>query len=234
MPSARYGLVVGRLAFPTPSVALPVTRLTYEVFPAHAAVHIREEWSCTTFMALALLQSASVCAGFENPPLMRFILSVPLYRFSNARPLQGSKLPVGRNLPQLQHGPPSWFRTTSAVYSAHRLAGLLRPATGSGVRYVSASGRPRSNRSYRVALLMIPATRFTPLEEFPSFAAVLHHCSRCPLVVTLHSTPHETPRCFMKPGACSEERGGIDAEALMPPQLCGAPSWQARMKFSSR
>lgn len=46
MPSARYELVVGRLAFPTPSLTLPVTRRVFEVFPAHTAVHIREEWSC--------------------------------------------------------------------------------------------------------------------------------------------------------------------------------------------
>jgi hypothetical protein len=82
MHSTRYGLVMGRLAFPTSSLALPVTRVTFEVFPARAAVHIREEWSCNTFVALALLQSASVCAGSENPPLMGFILSVPLYRLS--------------------------------------------------------------------------------------------------------------------------------------------------------
>jgi len=33
--------------------------------------------------------------------------------------------------------PPSWFRTTSTVYSAPRGPGLLRPGTGHGVRCVS-------------------------------------------------------------------------------------------------
>jgi len=82
--------------------------------------------------------------------------------------------------------------------------------------------------------MTIPATLFTPLEEFPSLAAVLHHCSRCPLVVTLHFTPREAPRCFTGPDTCSEEHGGTCAETLALPQLCGSPSWQARVKFSSR
>jgi hypothetical protein len=82
--------------------------------------------------------------------------------------------------------------------------------------------------------MTIPATRFTPLEEFPSLAAVLHHCSRCPLAVTVHFTPREAPRCFTRPDACSEERGKTSAEALALPQLCGAPSWQARVEFPSR
>jgi hypothetical protein len=32
--------------------------------------------------------------------------------------------------------------------------------------------------------LAFPATRFTPFEEFPSSAAVPHHCGRCHLAVT--------------------------------------------------
>ena len=73
--------------------------------------------------------------------------SVPLYRLSDARPLPGSKLPVRWSLPRSQHGPSSWFHTTSTVYSAQRPAGLLRPASGSGVRYVSMSCRPPECRS---------------------------------------------------------------------------------------
>jgi len=70
--------------------------------------------------------------------------------------------------------------------------------------------------------LTFPVTLFTPLEEFPSFAAVLHHCSRCPLVVTFHFTPSEARKCFTGSDACSEERGSASAEARVLPQLCGA------------
>jgi hypothetical protein len=118
MPSARYGLVVGRLAFPTPSLALPVTRMAYEVFPAHAAVHIREEWSCNTFMDLALLQSASICAGFENPPLLGFILKcapLPFLRCASSPGKQASRRPG-----------PATVRAWAAHVVSHHLGGLLR------------------------------------------------------------------------------------------------------------
>jgi hypothetical protein len=115
---ARYGLVAGRLAFPTPSVALPVTRLTFEVFPAHAAVHIRNEWSCNTFMDLALLQSASFCAGSENPPLLGFILQcapLPFLLCASSPGKQASHRSVPATVP-----------TWAALVVSHHLGGLLR------------------------------------------------------------------------------------------------------------
>jgi hypothetical protein len=116
--SAKYGLVAGRLAFPASSLALPVTRMAFEVFPARAAVHIREEWSCNTFVALALLQSASVCAGSEDPPLMRFIQKcapLPFVRCASSPGKQAShRLELAKALAWAVH------------VVSHHLDGLLR------------------------------------------------------------------------------------------------------------
>jgi hypothetical protein len=147
---------------------------------------IREEWSCNTFVALVLLQSASVCAGSENPPLMRFILKCAPLPFVPCASSLGSKLPDGSSLPQLEHGPPSWFRTTSTVYSAQRLAGLLRPATGSGVRYVSMVGKPVDNRSY--------------LQDCqPSPRNAVHTLRRIPLVCSRTASLQPLPSCCYLP-----------------------------------
>jgi hypothetical protein len=63
---------------------------------------------------------------------------------TDARPLPGDESPFGTTLPGVAHVPPAWFLTTSTAFSAHRLAGLLHPAAGPGVRRVS--GRSPSSR----------------------------------------------------------------------------------------
>jgi hypothetical protein len=57
------------------------------------------------------------------------------------------------------------------------------PAKGSP-RFVSAASHVARGRQEVVGT--VPATRFTPFEEFPSSAAVPHHCGRCLLGVTAH------------------------------------------------
>jgi hypothetical protein len=47
------------------------------------------------------------------------------------------------------------------------------------VRYVSVSLDLVKTSSYSIET-PFPAARFTPFEEFPSSAAVPHHCGRCP------------------------------------------------------
>jgi len=87
----------------------------------------------------------------------------------------------GLPLPSDRHVPSPWFRTTSTAYSAHRSRVYCTPKPD-GVRCVSklplTSVADRSRQCGETAL--IPAARFTPFEEFPSSAAVPHHCGRCP------------------------------------------------------
>jgi hypothetical protein len=100
----------------------------------------------------------------------------------------------GSGLPDPDHVPTPWFRTTSPVFSAVRpvtgtaapsplrvislrVAGLLHPAANRGVHRVS------------VRLLLLPGlaavTRdvYLPLEGFPPSSAVPCHHGLCPLAV---------------------------------------------------
>jgi len=209
--------------------------MAFEVFPARAAVHIRKERSCNTFVALALLQSASICAGSEDPPLVRFILKcapLPSFPCASSPGKQASRW--------LE---PATAQAWAALVVSHHLDGLLRAkACGfvapryrfwSSLRF-NAGQTCELPKQLTGPTKRIPVTRFTPLEEFPSFVAVLHHCSPCLLAVTLHFTPGDTPRCVARPDACSEERGHAGTEALACPQLFGASTWQARLKFSEQ
>jgi hypothetical protein len=90
--------------------------------------------------------------------------------------------------------PPSWFRTTSTVSSSSRLASLLHLAASRGSTRFRTD---RPGRAPQAAALpgptgTIPASQFTPLEEFPSSTAVPHHCGRCLLDVDPH--PHARER----------------------------------------
>jgi hypothetical protein len=78
----------------------------------------------------------------------------------------------------------------------------------------------------------LPVTRFTPFEEFPSFAAVLHHCSRCPLAVTFHFTPCEAPRCFVRPGAVPKNLDRQVPRHLLARNWVALQPEQVRLKFS--
>jgi hypothetical protein len=66
------------------------------------------------------------------------------------------------------------------------VAGLLHPAAGSEVRRVSR--RPSHLLLDVGPNLPFPASR-SPFEEFPSSAAVPHHCGRCLLAVSVHPPP---------------------------------------------
>jgi hypothetical protein len=104
----------------------------------------------------------------------------PSTDITDARPLPGDESPIGATLPGAAHVPPAWFLTTSTASSAHRLAGLLRPAAGPGVRRVSGRSPPRDGE---------------PFEGFPSSTAVPRHRGRCPRAVTGEmSSPRPRPR----------------------------------------
>ena len=63
--------------------------------------------------------------------------------------------------------------------------GSVAPRNRSKVRRVSCAPPSRATRRRPDQTVQIPATRFTPFEDFPSSAAVPHHCGRCPPVVTV-------------------------------------------------
>jgi len=100
--------------------------------------------------------------------------------------------PFGESLPHDPHVPSSWFCATSTVYSARQGSGLLHPdaRTGSlrfGSQPPSTCFVPSRSQSQctRKGSALLPATRFTPFEEFPSPIAAPHHCGRSPHVVAV-------------------------------------------------
>lgn len=87
-----------------------------------------------------------------------------------SRPLPGAEAPFGPTVPPAGLVPPSWFLTTMTAYSAQEVAGLLHPATDRGFAAfhdaqgpVPSAPRGSGHRSPE----SIPATRFTPSEDFP-------------------------------------------------------------------
>jgi hypothetical protein len=181
-------------------------------------------------VALVLLQSASVCAGSENPPLMGFILKcapLPFFHRASSPGKQASRRSGHATVP-----------TWAALVVSHHLGGLLRViACG----FIAPRYRFWSSLRFHCVpticlpkqapgpIRRFPATRFTPFEEYPSSTAVLHHCSRCLLVVTFHFTPHVPPRWRIRPDACSEKRGQSAAETVGWP----VPVWRSRLASQS-
>ena len=104
----------------------------------------------------------------------------------SVRPLQEAEAPVGLTVPPAS--------SRSALVVSHHLDGLLRtmgrgfiaPRSQPGVRRVSGLAAFSAARGRRRWAGTFPATRFTPFEEFPSSAAVPHHCGRCLRAVTVH------------------------------------------------
>jgi len=115
--------------------------------------------------------SFSLCAPFPTSPLrVHSLMTLP--------PSFGQLLPSSRRVP------PLWFLTTSTVYSTQRLRVYCTPKPDE-VRYVS---RFRTHQWTAEAddqwvLVPFPATRFTPLKEYPSSVAVPRHRDRYPLAV---------------------------------------------------
>jgi hypothetical protein len=118
-------------------------------------------------------------------PLLRFVRLVCLASVST--------LPVHSTKPKLRsavgyhthrHVPPSWFHTTSTVFSRIGSRAYCIPVPDK-VRLVSTPRILVSQHTQR-----FPAAH-TPLEEFPSPAAVPHHCGLClPVVDTTQTMLH--------------------------------------------
>jgi hypothetical protein len=85
--------------------------------------------------------------------------------------------------------PPRWF-------SPRESYGSVAPRNQPRVHRVSCVPPPRSTRRRRGSPGAFPATRFTPFEDFPSPAAVPHHCGRClPAVTVLPGAVPDRGRC---------------------------------------
>jgi hypothetical protein len=141
-----------------------------------------------------------VALNLLHLPLVGFVRVCPSSDILRSRPLPATlPLPSASQRYTGRLVPSSWFRTTSTVYSALEVPGLLHPGTGRGsprfhpalplAAQSSEEDRLASGQSQR-----FPAAPFTPPEEVPPPVAVLHRCSRCPLVVA-PVLRHETSSC---------------------------------------
>jgi hypothetical protein len=130
-----------------------------------------------------------------DPPLMGFECRPPA-GIPPTCPLPGTEAPFGPT-------PPSADSRSALVVSHHHdgflhaeVAGLLHPATCQGFAAFRACRFPAPPEGGAARRSALPATRFTPFEEFPSPAAVLHHCSRClPAVTVLPGAGPDRGRC---------------------------------------
>jgi len=177
------------LAFSAPPMTFHRCRSGLRGFPVAATDHDRSR-SSTALMTLSSPPEHS-CESWgplsATPPLMRFAPSQ--CALPPAFPLrvhsQEPKLPSVRRCHPSNHVPPSWFRTTMTAYSTlrSRVCCTPQPAKGSP-RFMRPSTRGARERLW--IPLAVPATRFTPFEDFPSPAAVPHHCGRCLPAVADH------------------------------------------------
>ena len=115
--------------------------------------------------------------------------------------------------------------------------GLLQPGTDPGVHCVSAfpepetgTTSPRKRESLGPHTLVLsggfPATRFIPLDEFPSPAAAPHHCERFALL-RLPLVPSRVPRPPKSAFRAAPQRPPTEAGSRLrrrpKPTPCGEP-----------
>jgi hypothetical protein len=160
--------VAARMAFAAPSVVFRAEAPDLRGFPAPTAVPWRKRRGPPALLTFASPSERS-SERWSRSSSSRGIRRRPSTDMTEARPLPGDESPIGAALPGAALVPSTWFPTTSTASSAHRLAGLLRPAAGPGVRRVSGRDPPRDAE---------------PFEGFPSSTAVPRHRGRCPPAVT--------------------------------------------------
>jgi len=131
---------------------------------------------------------------------------------------QEPKLPSAQRCHAPGPVPPSWFLATSTVFSAHRVAGLLRPAANHGVRRVSRWSSPVPGPARR---------RCRARDDRPVGPRdAVHTLRRLPLVSSRTVSRRPLPSCRY-PLA----RWRADAEATA---LSGAPAARGRQGESQR
>jgi hypothetical protein len=178
-----------------------------------------------------LILSFRALRGALEPPLVgsssHGIRCPPPAGIPFACPLPGAEAPFGPTLPDAG--------SCSALVVSHhhngflhaRVTGLLHPATGQGFAAFHAC-RHRTTRRW-ASNGTIPATRFTPFEDFPSSAAVLHHCSLClPAVTVLPGMGADVSRCPFRPpptevGAYTHMTLTRESPTFSHPEGCEGP-----------
>jgi len=140
---------------------------------------------CLSFRALVKTPEPP-CVGSSSPGILLPAADVP-----PARPLRGAEAPVGPAPPGADLVPPSWFRTTSTVFSALELWVCCTPQPAEGSPRFVLTG-PRGVARRLPPLAGIPAVRFAPSEEFPSSAAG-HASLRAIAFLPLPSCPVRAP-----------------------------------------
>jgi hypothetical protein len=179
--SVRGPRVAGRVAFPAPSLTFSRHRVGLRGLP-RGPCRRRSEDRLAGPLQLSSTSKRSLRAG-STPSSPGIRPLAPLRRHSPRVSTPGCpRAPFGRT------APPVRSRSASAV--SHRpdgllhpgAAGLLHPAAGHEVRRVSVARRQEGPEA-SCATRAFPATRLTPLEEFPSPAAVPRHRGRCPPAV---------------------------------------------------
>ena len=124
----------------------------------------------------------------------------PLHRLPSACPLppdrgQVAGRPCAKTPRRLPGTDDATRRSRSVLVVSHHLDGLLHTL---GCRLVASCFRSWGSPAFRVGRLLMPtrrprpgraptapAARLIPFKEFPSSAAVPHHCGLCPLAVHL-------------------------------------------------
>ena len=185
---------------------------------------LRRSFGTTAFVAFASLTERSQERWNRLslvPPLVGFECC-PAAGIPPARPLPGAEAPFGPTLPHAD--------SRSALVVSHHLdgllhakvTGLLHPATSLGFAAFRACRFPTTPEGGAACRVALPATRFTPFEDFPSPAAVLHHCSRClPAVSVLPGAAPDRGRCPCRPPPA--EASDVHPKSLPRVADCHAP-----------
>jgi len=207
--SSAMDAVAGCLAFPAPSAVLTVTGRTLEVFPGpplSTGLSRRECCAFTSaegslvafhlsFRALAALPELLAASEEASSSSSRGIrsriapLSLDLLCVHSRKP----ELPSARPCQGLDPVPPSWSLTTSTAFSAQGLRVCCTPLTTLGFDAFPALAPRSSPEGLPGEAIAFPAPRIVPFEEFPSSAAVPHHCGRCPLAFAARSSHLDCP-----------------------------------------
>jgi hypothetical protein len=207
----------GSLVFPAPSLTLPVSRRVFEVFRrCRATIPVPKNENHERTLRPWLPYRVLTCrpGRISRPPLLGF---VPTYRSSRAhnlrcewasqtlRPARPGEVgcrdsPPPTSLPSV-HSPEPTLLPTRFGPEAACLGIPFRPRGFAPPRRFPPLERPRACciplpvmgfAAFRAFAL--PATLFTPLEEFHSTAAAPRHRGRCPLAV-----PSPRARLFRSP-----------------------------------
>jgi hypothetical protein len=233
--------VAGRLPFPPPPRPLAVTGPVLEVFPGLSPsrarwVSLARRLRLSRFTPRDLplsFRALSLCQDSSRPPKRsESFLSwdspacAPLpfvFRRVHSRKLA---LPSVRRCDPSNHVPPSWFRTTSAVFSASALRVCCTPLPALGFDAFS-GGLPVTRRFLGGG--PVPAPRIHPTKSSPRQQPFPHFCVRFLPAVTVHPPGPTVPVARVFDGRREQVRWRPSPPVRrLAPCPCGPPSFRRR------